>query len=347
MKRQSQLPISGRDTPEATAWLHENTYLIEAGARSIKTEMTYRSGLRLYADWMQHFERDGYDKKMEWPLPPGSISTATVLAFRNWLVANRSKSTATTYMSAVVGYLNFLDGMDLLPEQIQLGKLRRQLERRKIETSRSETVVDLDAARQAVPTIVTYYDSLPLPANDSFDRRLSVLRNRALVHVLYSTAARLGETLSLNRSGVDHGRSAHATIVGKGNRARTIHLREYAQLRIRSYLGERKDSNPALFVAHSRNARNARLSPTSAHMVIKKAVRALALHESISAHDFRHYRATQLLREGMPLEVVQEYLGHVDISTTRSIYAPVLGVQIVAEWLDNMDVPPDEAAELS
>jgi len=47
----------------------------------------------------------------------------------------------------------------------------------------------------------------------------------------------------------------------------------------------------------------------------------------------------------MPIEVVQEFLGHADISTTRSIYAPVLGVQIVDEWLDNMDISPQEAEE--
>ena len=73
-------------------------------------------------------------------------------------------------------------------------------------------------------------------------------------------------------------------------------------------------------------------------------MKALHLHGSLSAHDFRHYRATQLLREGMPLEVVQEFLGHSDISTTRSVYAPVLGVHVVSEWLDNVDVPPEEAA---
>jgi integrase/recombinase XerD len=132
--------------------------------------------------------------------------------------------------------------------------------------------------------------------------------------------------------------------MGKGDKPRTIHIREYARSSIRAYLVEREDNNPALFVAHSRNAQNARLSVTSAHNVVKKAVRALGLHQSLSAHDFRHYRATQLLREGMPLEVVQEFLGHADISTTRTIYAPVLGIQIVDEWLDNMDIAPEVAA---
>jgi integrase/recombinase XerD len=156
----------------------------------------------------------------------------------------------------------------------------------------------------------------------------------------------LSEVISLNRSNVDHGRAKHATVTGKGRKPRTIYIQEYARQAILSYLVERSDTNPALFVAHSRNAKNARLSTTSAHNVVKKAVKALNLHEGLSAHDFRHYRATQLLREGMPIEVVQEFLGHSDISTTRGIYAPVLGVQIVSEWLDNVDVSPEEAVSL-
>ncbi|MCP4288454.1 MAG: tyrosine-type recombinase/integrase, partial [Gammaproteobacteria bacterium] len=103
------------------------------------------------------------------------------------------------------------------------------------------------------------------------------------------------------------------------------------------------DTNPALFVSHSRNAKGARLSQSGAHNVVKKAVKAEGLEPSLSAHDFRHYRATQLLREGMPLEVVQELLGHADVSTTRGIYAPVLGVQVVRDWLDNMDTAPTSA----
>ncbi|MCA9947708.1 MAG: tyrosine-type recombinase/integrase, partial [Anaerolineales bacterium] len=119
----------------------------------------------------------------------------------------------------------------------------------------------------------------------------------------------------------------------------------YAQQAIQAYLRERKDGNPALFVSHSRNAGGARLTQSGAHNVVKKAVKALRLEPTLSAHDFRHYRATQLLRDGMPLEVVQELLGHADVSTTRSIYAPVLGVQLVREWLDNVDQPPGKINE--
>lgn len=65
--------------------------------------------------------------------------------------------------------------------------------------------------------------------------------------------------------------------------------------------------------------------------IVSWAVAALGLGSRLSPHDFRHYRATALLREDVPIAIVQEYLGHADIPTTRSIYAPVVGDNIVVE----------------
>ena len=120
---QHTLPLSERPLPDRPAWLYENQFLLEAGYRSLKTEATYRSGLRLFADWLGHYSKNGYTKEDEWPLVPAALDTAVILDFRAWLLANRSRSTATTYTAAIVGYLNFLDGMDALPANMQLGKL--------------------------------------------------------------------------------------------------------------------------------------------------------------------------------------------------------------------------------
>ena len=344
MRPTHQLPISERSIPAEPAWLEETSYLMESGSQSLKTETTYRSSLHLFADWVQSFAVNGYSLEQPWPLDPKQLTNVAVLNFGKWLTANRAVRTVTTYMAAVIGYLNYLESRELLPEGIQLGKLQRQRRQRRRRGNMAESVVNLDLARQAMPQIVAYYEGLPLPArdNDPYQRRLSILRDRALVQTLYSTAARLSEVVALNRVQVNHGRATHATIIGKGNKARTLQFRPYAQQALQAYLAERDDNNPALFVAHSRNAQNARLTKTSVHNVVKKAVKVLKLDPSLSAHDFRHFRATQLLREGMPLEVVQEFLGHVDIATTRNIYAPVLGVHIVAEWLENMDIAPSQ-----
>jgi len=54
--------------------------------------------------------------------------------------------------------------------------------------------------------------------------------------------------------------------------------------------------------------------------VVQRAARALGLR-SITPHDFRHWRATQLINAGTPLDVVQDYLGHRSVETTRAYYA--------------------------
>ncbi len=335
------LPLSERNIPEALPFTDMQMFLREAGINSERTERTYRAALRVFADWLQVTKVQEYNLEMEWPLSPEYLHTADVLTFRSWLLSNRAQMTASTYIAGILSYLHFLDGLDKLPQNVQIGKLMQQRRRRRADQNQAAVVVDKDEARQTIPLLVAYYDQLPLPPeNDRYNRRLSLLRDRVLVNMLYSTAARLSEIIALNQSQVGYGRSQTATITGKGNRSRTLHIMPYAQTAVKAYLAERVDSNPALFVSHSRNANHARLSLSGAHNVVKKAVKGQSLEATLSAHDFRHYRATQLLREGMPLEVVQEMLGHADISTTRSIYAPVLGVALVREWLDTLDVAP-------
>ena len=75
-QREHILPLSGRPLPDRPAWLFENQFLIEAGHRSLKTESTYRSGLRLFADWLQYYKKNGYSQEDEWPLSPQRLSTA-------------------------------------------------------------------------------------------------------------------------------------------------------------------------------------------------------------------------------------------------------------------------------
>ncbi len=337
--REAKLPLTKRPVPkDRPLWAHESEFLFRSGENSLKTEQTYRSGLRLFADWLQHFKKDGYSLEDEFPITVGAVTNDHLLQYRQWLLMNRSAKTAQTYVAGVMAYLTFLEDRDELPEAIQLGKLQRQMRKRRSGTNHAEVVVDLDEARQDIPKIVAWYDTQPIPAeNDQYNRRLSALRDRALIYTIYSTGARISEIVSLNRPQGQSGAPTFLLVTGKGNKTRTVFIRDYARPPLEAYLRERKDSNRAMFLSHSRNSNNARITITSVHNVVKKAVKALKLHSKLSAHDFRHYRATQLLRDGVPLEVLQEYLGHADIGTTRNIYAPIIGAQIIEEWLNNVD----------
>jgi integrase len=207
------LPISERPLPDDPAWLHETPFLLEAGANSLRTETTYRSGLRLFADWLQHFNRAGYSLDDAWPLRPDGLSTAVILNYRNWLLANRARSTTTTYMSAVLGYLTYLDGQDQLPAAVQLGKLQRQMGAARWIAIRLNRSLTWTRRGRPCPALCNITPICPCPReNDTYNRRLSLLRDRALVQTLYSTAARISEVVALNRTNVNQGRASHAPL---------------------------------------------------------------------------------------------------------------------------------------
>lgn len=347
-------PPPSTSIESAVPWLHAFAYLERVGGDSEETRKTYLVGLRIFAEWIQIYQKENYAKSSVWPMDPTHLTTADIQQFEHWLAQTRARSTTATYIAALMGFFNYLEMIHELPSSLNMSELRaylRSTHRRQNQSS--QHVLEMSDVRStAVPQIVRYYEDLPLPPvpsatrPDSYQRRLTLLRDRAVVNLLYATAMRIAELPPLNRSAVRDGRSPTAYIIGKGNKPRTIYLQPYAQQAIQAYLAERTDTNPALFVSHTGNhARTpTRISKRTLQRTIENAARVLGF-EGVSAHDFRHFRATQLLREGMPLEVVQEYLGHTSPATTRMIYSPVLGERVVREWLDNMDIPPTHAID--
>lgn len=96
---------------------------------------------------------------------------------------------------------------------------------------------------------------------------------------------------------------------GKGGKTRVLLLTSEALRVIRACIAERHDNYSALFISHGRG-HGQRLGRGTLWKVLKGAALALGLHESTTPHSFQHYRATQFLAEGMPLESVQAYLKH-------------------------------------
>jgi integrase/recombinase XerD len=74
---------------------------------------------------------------------------------------------------------------------------------------------------------------------------------------------------------------------------------------------------------------------------VKQAAKQLGI--DVSPHDFRHYRASQMLQQGAPLEAIQEILGHSDISTTRRVYAHYSRPSIRAIF-EKTTLTPEQAA---
>jgi integrase/recombinase XerD len=77
---------------------------------------------------------------------------------------------------------------------------------------------------------------------------------------------------------------------------------------------------------------------------VKTAAHSLGM--DVSPHDFRHYRARQMLEQGAPLEAIQEILGHSDIGTTRRVYAHY-SKPAIRTIFERTTLTPQEAAQSS
>ncbi len=156
---------------------------------------------------------------------------------------------------------------------------------------------------------------------------LAVLRDRAILNMLFSTGMRVSELCSLNRDTVDLNRG-EVTVRGKGGKIRPVFLSDDAREHTKIYLAKRPDTDEALFIRIPNRrvlARtiDLRLTPRSVQRIVARyAVKAGIMGKQVSPHTLRHSFATDLLRGGADIRSVQALLGHSSVTTTQ-IYTHV------------------------
>ncbi|MBZ5525509.1 MAG: tyrosine-type recombinase/integrase [Acidobacteriia bacterium] len=142
------------------------------------------------------------------------------------------------------------------------------------------------------------------------------LRNLALVDLLFATGMRVGEVSSLDLSDF-LAEEAVFRVKGKGGRDRLAFAVDDATIKVqRRHLRARQKiatESPALFL----NASGKRLSTQGISNVISQLRRQAGIQRHITPHMLRHTVATLLLRNGVDIRVVQEFLGHASIATTQ------------------------------
>ncbi len=221
----------------------------------------------------------------------------------------------------------------------------------------------LDGPRQGqrLPKIlsVAEVDALLATAREGLDaearpagERLRTARMAALLELLYATGLRVSELVSLPRHAL-RGRDPLIVIKGKGGRERMVVVSEPARGAVEGYRALLKARTPGaveapwLFPADSDSGHLTRQA--FARDLKDVAVAAGIAAHRVSPHVLRHAFASHLLQNGADLRIVQELLGHADISTTQ-IYTHVLDERMKAMVRDLHpmgDAPPlrgDEAA---
>ncbi len=161
------------------------------------------------------------------------------------------------------------------------------------------------------------------------------LRDKALIAFLFSTGVRVGELAALNRSDMDL-ESNSVTFRGEKSRKgkfRTVYLDEYARRYLRMYLAKRTDGNPALFVStRLYDGEPRRLTNAAIEKITKAVVKKAGVTKVGTVHVFRKTFATRLADRGCPLNVIQNLLGHADLTTTIKCYVAKIPERNKEEW---------------
>ena len=137
-------------------------------------------------------------------------------------------------------------------------------------------------------------------------------RDLAMIDLFASTGIRVGELVKLNRGDVDF-ENRECVVFGKGDKQRKVYFDARTKIHLQRYLNERTDENPALFVSLQKPFD--RLQISGVEIRIRKIGRELNFHK-VHPHKFRRTLATMAIDKGMPIEQVQQLLGHQSIDTT-------------------------------
>jgi integrase/recombinase XerD len=283
-----------RNAEEYLSWLD-----VERG-RSPRTLASYRHDLAAYQDFVG---RNGSDACID------DATADVVAAYVASLRRTRSGSTVARSLSTMRGFHRFL---------VEEGE------------APSDPTVDIPGIAVA--------DLLPKALSEDETSQLlaavvgtgpAMLRDRALLELLYGTGARVSEVVGLNLGDVaeamDGDDAPLIRVLGKGSKERVVPVGRLALEALQQWLsGEgrphlepkkwklRSDAD-AVFL----NIRGGRLTRVGAFGVVKKYADRVGLAERVSPHVLRHSCATHMLGRGADIRVVQELLGHASVATTQ------------------------------
>lgn len=290
-----------------------------AGANTIEA---YRRDL---TDYLAYLARAGLSLER--------VDTAALRGFMADLeTRGLSASTAARRLSCVRGFHKFLyaEGVAEADPSAPVSGPRKGRPLPKVLS-----VAEVDRLLAGAQQAAALPDQAPGPARRA--RRMA-----SLLELLYATGLRVSELVALPRTAASS--DARILVVkGKGGRERMVPLTEAARAAMAAHLPSVPEESPWLFPADSESGH---LTRQAFARDLKDAASAAGLRaETVSPHVLRHAFASHLLHNGADLRIVQELLGHADISTTQ-IYTHVLDDRLKAMVRDLhplMDNPLDAA----
>lgn len=186
----------------------------------------------------------------------------------------------------------------------------------KISTNNPCELIESPKQQRLLPEVLSIEEVEQL-LNSFQSTTFQEIRNKAMVELMYASGLRVSELLGLKLEDV-HLSMMFVRCIGKGDKERIVPIGETAVELLELYLNTArpkllKKSTDYLFL----NRLGDPMSRQGFWKILKKQAQLAGIHKEISPHKLRHSFATHLVENGVDLRLVQEMLGHSDISTTQ------------------------------
>jgi integrase/recombinase XerD len=203
------------------------------------------------------------------------------------------------------------------------------LERKKLVEKNPAISVVRPKGQMKLPTYLTIEEAIKLldiEVKTSYDAR-----NKAILELLYSSGLRISELINLEMANIDLD-SCLIRVIGKGRKERIIPLGDYAIDALKNYIENyrsilNKKNNTYIFL----NNQGTKISRQFIFKIIKLECQKKGIRKNVSPHTLRHTFATHLLKNGADLRIIQELLGHENLSTTQ-IYTHLTNEKLRSDY---------------
>ena len=243
----------------------------------------------------------------------GNVVNLTFTDIKKYLASlkNESSRTVAHYLTVINSFYDFLVNDGIIKENpcsnIQAPKLPKKLPNFLTEEE-IDKLLDIK--------LETMYD----------------YRNKAMLELLYATGVRITELVNLKITDIDL-HNCFIRVFGKGKKERIVPISDVAIKYLDIYINEYRNMilgstiSDYLFISNAKT----NISRQAFFKIIKKQCNLKGINKVVSPHVLRHSFATHMLKHGADLRIIQELLGHEDISTTQ-IYAHLVNEKLKSDY---------------
>jgi len=243
----------------------------------------------------------------------GKIDENAIRQFLGYIYKDHKKVSVARKLASIKAFFKFLVKKGFLQknpaELISYPKIEKYL----------PTVLTVDEAKGLVEARNSQESGVRSRESKN-KKHITILRDRAILEVLYSSGVRVGELAGLNMDDIDLNLGI-IKVLGKGNKERLAILGEKAKEALKAYLVKKSEvrsqksegGDEPVFLG----ARGERIYPRAVQRLVKKNALKGNIAKKPTPHSLRHTFATHLMDAGVDLRTIQEMLGHASLSTTQ------------------------------